>query len=121
MERVIQSSMFYNFYLFLSILLCNVDSALVSDSNAYIWISNCIQMFKFMFECSNLPPPLPVVCSSAGIEWAKEDKKASFLSLFKNIGLNGSLLPKHTKLPKGVPYDYSCPSIKDTLTDRICM
>ena len=36
MERVIQSSMFYNFYLFLSILLCNVDSALVSDSNAYI-------------------------------------------------------------------------------------
>ena len=36
MECVIQSSMFYSFYLFLSILLCNVDSALVSDSNAYI-------------------------------------------------------------------------------------
>ena len=29
MECVIQSSMFYSFYLFLSILLCNVDSALV--------------------------------------------------------------------------------------------
>ena len=39
-------SMFYSFYLFLSILLCNVDSALVSDSNAYIWISNCIRMFE---------------------------------------------------------------------------
>ena len=51
MECVIQSSMFYSFYLFLSILLCNVDSALVSDSGAYIWISNCIQMFKFIFEC----------------------------------------------------------------------
>ena len=51
MERVIQSSMFYNFYLFLSILLCNVDSALVSDSNAYIWISNYNQMFEFIFEC----------------------------------------------------------------------
>ena len=38
--------MFYSFYLFLSILLCNVDSTLVSDSNAYIWIYNCIQMFK---------------------------------------------------------------------------
>ena len=46
MESVIQSSMFYGFYLLLSILLCNVDSALVSDSNAYIWISNCIQMFE---------------------------------------------------------------------------
>ena len=44
-ECVIQSSMFYGFYLFLSILHCNIDSALVSDSNAYIWIPNCIQMF----------------------------------------------------------------------------
>ena len=50
MECVIQSSMFYSFYLFLSILLCNIDSALVSDSNAYIWISNYIQMFEFIFE-----------------------------------------------------------------------
>ena len=40
--------MFYSFYLFLSILLCNVDSFLASDSNAYIWISNCIQMFEFI-------------------------------------------------------------------------
>ena len=46
MECVIQSSMFYSFYLFLSIILCNIDSALVSDSNAYISISNCIQMFQ---------------------------------------------------------------------------
>ena len=44
-ECVIQSNMFHSFYLFLSILHCNIDSALVSDSNAYIWISNCIQMF----------------------------------------------------------------------------
>ena len=36
MECVIQTSIFHSFYLFLSILLCNVDSALVSDSNAYI-------------------------------------------------------------------------------------
>ena len=38
--------MYYSFYLFLSILRCNVHSALVSDSNAYIWILNCIQLFK---------------------------------------------------------------------------
>ena len=36
MECVIQRSMFYSFYQFLSILLCNVDSALVSDLNAYL-------------------------------------------------------------------------------------
>ena len=46
MEYVIQSSMFYSFNLFLSILLFDVDSALVSDLNAYIWNSNCIQMFE---------------------------------------------------------------------------
>ena len=32
MECVIQNSMFYSFYLSLSILLCNVGSALISDS-----------------------------------------------------------------------------------------
>ena len=46
MECLIQSSMFYSFYLFLSILLCNMDSALVSDSDAYIWISNRIEMLE---------------------------------------------------------------------------
>ena len=51
MERVIQISMFNSSYLFLFILLCNIDSTLVLDSNAYIWISNCIQMFEFIFEC----------------------------------------------------------------------
>ena len=35
-EYVIQSSMFYSFNLFLSILPFNVDSALLSDLNAYI-------------------------------------------------------------------------------------
>ena len=48
MKCAIQSSMFYSFYLLLSILLCIVDSDLVSDSNAYIWILNCIQMFEFI-------------------------------------------------------------------------
>ena len=48
MECVVQSMLlwFYSFYMFFSILLCNVASALVSDSNAYVWISNCIQIFE---------------------------------------------------------------------------
>ena len=36
MECIIQSSMFYSLYFFLSILLCNVDTTLVPDLNAYI-------------------------------------------------------------------------------------
>ena len=35
MECLIQSIMFYSLYFFLSILLSNVGSALVSDSNAF--------------------------------------------------------------------------------------
>ena len=46
-ECVIQSSMFYSFYLFLSILLCNADSVLVSDSNAYIWIFFVLLVFSW--------------------------------------------------------------------------
>ena len=70
-----------------------------------------------------LSPPLTAVYSSTGIEWAKDDKEASYLSLFQNIALNGSLLPKHanTKFPKGVLNDCSCSSTKDSLTDRVCM
>ena len=45
--------MFYSFYLSLSILLCNIDSALVSDWNAYISISNCIQMFELYSNVQN--------------------------------------------------------------------
>ena len=42
MGCIIQSRMFYSFHMFLSILLRNVGGVLVSDSNAYIYISNCI-------------------------------------------------------------------------------
>ena len=61
-----------------------------------------------------LPPPIPVVYSQNGIEWAKDDKEASYLSLFQNIALQASLTPKQAikKFHKGIPYDYSCPSKK---------
>ena len=53
------------------------------------------------------------------IEWAKYDKKAKYdyLSLFQNIALSTNLLQEKAKkeFPKGIPYDYSCPSTKDIL------
>ena len=53
-ERVIQSSMFYSFYLFLSILFGNVDSALISDLNAYVWMLMLYSNVGIIFKCSNL-------------------------------------------------------------------
>lgn len=70
-----------------------------------------------------LPPPLPVTYDKkGGIEWAKDDKEAKYLSLFQNLALNASLIPTRAidKHPKGIPYDYSCPSTKDCLADRTC-
>ena len=69
-----------------------------------------------------LPPPIPVIYSQNGIERAKDDKEASYLSLFQNIALQASLTPKQAikKFPKGIPYNYSCPSTKDVLTGRLC-
>ena len=68
-------------------------------------------------------PPLPVTRSSGnGLEWARKDKDATSLSLFQNITLKSSLFPKHAgrKFPKGTPYDYSCPAVKNDLEKRIC-
>ena len=33
---------------------------------------------------NKLSPPLPVVFSLTGIEWAKDHKEATYLSLFQN-------------------------------------
>ena len=73
----------------------------------YHFQSSYLKIMKDRF----LTPPLPIVYSSTGIERAKDDKETSYLSLFQNIELNGSLLPKHanTKFPKGIHYDDSCP------------
>ena len=78
--------------------------------------TSCLKIMKDRF----LPPPLPVVFSSTGIEWAKDDKEAPYL--FQNVALKGNLLPKHvsTKFRRGIPYDYSCPSMKDALMARVC-
>ena len=98
---------------FLQIVKCTDQACCTPFQSSYL------KIMKDRF----LPPPVPVVYSQNGvIEWAKDDKEASYLLLFQNIALNASLMPKHaiTKFPKGIPYDYSCPSTKDNLADSIC-
>lgn len=74
------------------------------------------------FNHPTLLPPVPVVYSPSGTEWTKDYKKASYLSLFQNSGLNPSLVPKqaNSKFPNRIPYDYSWPSTKNSLTSRVC-
>ena len=81
--------------------------------------SSYLKIMKDQF----LPPPLPVTYEKkGGIEWAKDDKEAKYLSLFQNLALNARLIPCRAsdKYPKGIPYDNSCPSTKDCLNYRIC-
>ena len=70
-----------------------------------------------------LPPPLPVVHMRNGIGWAKDDKDAIYLSLYQNISLQNTLMPAQAtkKFPKGIPYDYSCPTVdQDMIKQRMC-
>ena len=70
-----------------------------------------------------LPPPLPVVYARNGIEWAKDDKDATYLFLYQNISLQNTLMHAQAtkKFPKGTPYDYYCPSVdQDMIKRRMC-
>ena len=61
-----------------------------------------------------LPPPLPLQNSKTdGLVWASDDKDGTYLSLFQNIDLKENLKSKRASdtYPKGLPYDFSCPSV----------
>ena len=53
-----------------------------------------------------LPAPLPVAHTHNGIQWAKDAKDATYLSLYQNISLQNPLMPAQAtkKYPKGIPY-----------------
>ena len=54
---------------------------------------------------------------------AKGDKDATYLSLYHNISLQNALMPAQAikKFPKGIPYDYSSPSVdQDMIKRRMC-
>ena len=84
MECVIQKSMFYSYYMLLFILLFDVDSALVSDSNPYIWISNCIQNVRILNG--------GVVCAERDVtqESSREQTRHSVMVGVGGAGLGGS-------------------------------
>ena len=61
-----------------------------------------------------LPPLLPLQNSKTdGLVWASDDKDGTYLSLFQNIDLKENLKSKRASdtYPKGLPYDFSCPSV----------
>ena len=71
-----------------------------------------------------LPPPLPLVLTRNGIEWAKNGKDATYLSLYQNISLQNALMPAQAtkKFPKRIPYDYFCSSVdQDMMKRRIAL
>ena len=81
--------------------------------------SSCLKVAPKTF----LPPPLPVFHTRNGIEWAKDDKDATYLSLYQNISLQNALMPAQAtkKFPKGIPCDYSCPFVdQDMIKRRMC-
>ena len=70
-----------------------------------------------------LPPPLPVVHTRNEIEWAKDDKDPTYLSLYQSISLQNALMTAQAtkKFPKGIPYDYFYPSVdQDMIKRRMC-
>ena len=88
---------------------------------------NCCTRFKSSYlkvvPERFLPPPIPILHTINGVECAKDDKDATHLSLYQNISLRKVLTPNHVarKYPKGVPYDYFCPSVKqDMINRRLC-
>ena len=68
-------------------------------STMAIYLTNC-EMYrsKMLLELSInipkrfLPPPLPVVHARNEIELAKDDKDATYLSLYQNISLQNALM-----------------------------
>ena len=67
-----------------------------------------------------LPPPLLVAHTRKGIEWAKDEKDATYLFLYQNIFFQNSLIPAQAtkKFPKGIPYNYCCSSVDQDMIKR---
>ena len=59
-----------------------------------------------------LPPPMPLAQSDDGL--VSDIEKQQFASLFVTIQLGSNVLPARAlrNYPKGIPYDYGCPSLQ---------
>ena len=60
---------------FLQIVKCLDENCCLSFRSSYLKVVP--QKFS--------PPPIPIVHTLNGIEWAKDDKDATYLSLFQNF------------------------------------
>ena len=67
-----------------------------------------------------LPSPLPVIHARNGIESAKDDKDATYLTLYRSISLQNALMyaPATNKFPKGITYNYCSPSVDQHMIKR---
>ena len=94
----------------------------MSRSAIAIFLTNC-EMYRSKI-CSSfqssylkvvpkrfLPPSLPVAHTRNGTEWEKDGKDVIHFSLY--ISLQNALMTAQAikKCRKGIPYDYSCPSV----------
>ena len=78
--------------------------------------SSCLKVVPERF----LPSPLPVIHTRNGIESAKDDKDATYLTLYRSISLQNALMYAQAtnKFPKGIPYNYCSPSVDQHMIKR---
>ena len=69
-----------------------------------------------------LPAPLPLKHTKhEGLVVSLNDPQARYPSLFLIKSLSKNILPRSaSKFKFGLPYDFACPSLQDTLSSRTC-
>ena len=94
----------------LQIIKCNDTSCCSPARSSYF------SVIKDRF----LPPPMPIVQTVDGL--VTDIPKQQFAPLFLTIQLGNAVLPARTlcNFPKGIPYDFGCPSLQEELHKRIC-
>ena len=77
----------------------------------------------FMFnEDRFLPGPLPLRQTKLdGVTVSINDPMAKYPSVFVRKAMSKVIFPRSAaKYPSGLPYDFACPSLQDTLPSRTC-
>ena len=101
----------------------------MSQSTIAIFLTNCEKYrSKMLLELSIiilescLPPPLPVVHTRNGIEWAKMLPTYPCIRTFP-CKMPWCLMPAQAtkKFPKEIPFDCSCPSVDENMIKNKCV
>ena len=103
----------------------------VQESQYFLQIVKCLDSsccdpprnsFFVLIKDRFLQPPLPLVQTSDGLKCSLDDCHVSYPSLFVNMALDKSVLPSRAlkKFPKGLPYEFACPTVQNILPKRIC-